>query len=338
VIVTIEPSGNSFTDTKTVTGAWTQFLNPLGQVFAEVRSNSGNISDFTAEVYPCKPARKPPKALYVRRYFQMSAPGNVDVDVRLYFTEPEMWPKLTGETNITLYQRPSFPGAWSDLGGTAVLPGNYVELTGVTNIAGDWMAAAPWVKGHPKQMAFATTHANYDPHSSSALLQWNTNIQPDANGFIVERAFGQDPQEHDWYPVASTSFSSEGQYDVTDPIEELGRYHYRIIMMDNNGDIFESQVMSLDASSTPEGFSLEQNYPNPFNPETSIQFHLPERTEMSLKVYDLHWREVATLADGTRNGGAHIIRFDASHLPSGTYIYQLKAGAFIQTRKMNLMK
>jgi hypothetical protein len=92
----------------------------------------------------------------------------------------------------------------------------------------------------------------------------------------------------------------------------------------------------------PTEFSLMQNYPNPFNPETNIPFALPVRSNVKLSVYDLLGREVATLAEGTFEAGAHTVNWNASELSSGVYFYRLDAqGAqqnFNSTRKVVLMK
>ncbi|HZW39501.1 MAG TPA: YCF48-related protein [Ignavibacteriaceae bacterium] len=87
-----------------------------------------------------------------------------------------------------------------------------------------------------------------------------------------------------------------------------------------------------------EDFSLAQNYPNPFNPSTTISFTLPERTEVSLKVYNILGKEVAALVNETKEQGKHSINFDASKLSSGIYFYELRAGSKVFTRKMTLLK
>ena len=90
-------------------------------------------------------------------------------------------------------------------------------------------------------------------------------------------------------------------------------------------------------------FRLEQNYPNPFNPSTKIKFEIPgqarnDNTLVTLKVYDILGNEVATLVNEEKPVGEYEVEFNPANLPSGIYFYQLKAGSFIQTKKMILLK
>ncbi|MCS7053567.1 MAG: T9SS type A sorting domain-containing protein [Ignavibacterium sp.] len=85
-------------------------------------------------------------------------------------------------------------------------------------------------------------------------------------------------------------------------------------------------------------FELSQNYPNPFNPSTTINFSIAERSNVSLKVYDMLGKEVATLVDEVKEAGQHTVNFNASNLASGIYVYKLVAGNFTASKKMVLMK
>ena len=92
-------------------------------------------------------------------------------------------------------------------------------------------------------------------------------------------------------------------------------------------------------------FSLSQNYPNPFNPKTVIGYQLPVNGDVTLKVYDVLGNEVATLVNEEKQASVYEVEFDGANLPygkaglsSGIYFYQLKAGDYIQTKKMILLK
>ena len=88
----------------------------------------------------------------------------------------------------------------------------------------------------------------------------------------------------------------------------------------------------------PMATALQDNYPNPFNPSTVIPFDLQENTFVTLNVYDMLGRKVATLVNGQLGAGSYKVDFDAANLPSGYYIYDLKAGNFSASKKMLLTK
>lgn len=89
---------------------------------------------------------------------------------------------------------------------------------------------------------------------------------------------------------------------------------------------------------TPQHFRLAQNYPNPFNPATTIRYHLPRQSKVSLKVYDVLGREVAALIDQRQLAGTYEVRFEAHDLASGVYFYRLATPGFVKTRKMLLVR
>lgn len=85
-------------------------------------------------------------------------------------------------------------------------------------------------------------------------------------------------------------------------------------------------------------FYLEQNYPNPFNPTTTFRYSIPQTSKVVLKVYDILGNKIATLMDEEKSVGTYELTWNATNLPSGIYFYQLKAGEFISTKKMILLK
>jgi len=101
-------------------------------------------------------------------------------------------------------------------------------------------------------------------------------------------------------------------------------------------------VVGVDEENTnivPSQFYVDQNYPNPFNPTTTIRFGLPQASNVDLRIYNILGQEVAVLVNGEfLNAGSYNIKFDASNLSSGTYIYRLQAGSNVVTKKMMLIK
>tara|TARA_R110000868_G_scaffold306734_4_gene568172 strand:+ start:40570 stop:42786 length:2217 start_codon:yes stop_codon:yes gene_type:complete len=102
--------------------------------------------------------------------------------------------------------------------------------------------------------------------------------------------------------------------------------------------ISEQFAVGAEEELNIDEFRLSQNYPNPFNPSTNISFTLPASGEVNLTVYNLLGQEVATLVNNRMGSGSHSVRFDASRLSSGVYIYRLVSEGFSQTKKMMLIK
>lgn len=120
-----------------------------------------------------------------------------------------------------------------------------------------------------------------------------------------------------------------------------GKYAYVIIFSTTQACLekHEYSPVGLDDKSTKvNGYELGQNYPNPFNPTTKIGFSIPKAGHVTLKVYNMLGQEVATLVDKYMNAGMDVVHFNASNLPSGTYVYQLKADNVTITKKMMLVK
>ena len=88
----------------------------------------------------------------------------------------------------------------------------------------------------------------------------------------------------------------------------------------------------------PDNFYLSQNYPNPFNPSTTIDFTLPEKQLVTLRIYNTLGEQVAELVNEEREAGSYSFIFDASGLSSGVYIYRLQTPGVTNTRKMTLLK
>ncbi|MBM4168725.1 MAG: T9SS type A sorting domain-containing protein [Ignavibacteria bacterium] len=102
----------------------------------------------------------------------------------------------------------------------------------------------------------------------------------------------------------------------------------------------DSIIVAVEKMSdaVPTRFSLSQNYPNPFNPSTTIEFGLPQTTRISLTVFDLVGRGIATLAEGEYQAGVHRVTWNTKNLPSGVYFYRFSGGGIVQLKRMMLVK
>ena len=93
----------------------------------------------------------------------------------------------------------------------------------------------------------------------------------------------------------------------------------------------------------PEVYALHQNYPNPFNPVTTLKYDLPKDNHVSLTIYDLNGREINRIVNTIQSAGHKSIQWNATDnfgkpVSAGVYLYQIRAGEFVQTKKMVLLK
>ncbi len=106
----------------------------------------------------------------------------------------------------------------------------------------------------------------------------------------------------------------------------------------NSGNVKFPVTTILENDISKFNYLLSQNYPNPFNPTTTILYSIPNSEFVELKVYDLLGKEVANLVNEFKQSGNHSVNFDGSNLSSGIYFYTIKAGSFIQSKKLVLLK
>jgi len=85
-------------------------------------------------------------------------------------------------------------------------------------------------------------------------------------------------------------------------------------------------------------FLLEQNYPNPFNSTTTIKYSIPQQGLVTIKIYNAIGEEIVTLINKEQPVGNYDVEFNVTSLPSGIYFYRLKAGSFVETKKMVLLR
>jgi hypothetical protein len=121
--------------------------------------------------------------------------------------------------------------------------------------------------------------------------------------------------------------------------EKKGQVYFDAILTDVVTDVENQQ------SQLPTKFNLEQNYPNPFNPTTTIKYTIPmlktlhaTSQRVQIRIYDILGKEVALLVNKEQTSGNYKVVFDANKLSSGVYYYQLKAGNFLKTKKMILLR
>ena len=154
----------------------------------------------------------------------------------------------------------------------------------------------------------------YQNHTAADTVGVIGNVQP---GYVVATIF-QDPR-----------------YFVSDFRNVLSATIGWVV---TNGGIITGFSNNSISSIIPDNFSLKQNYPNPFNPSTVISYSIPKSGMVTLKVYDVLGKEVASLINEVKTAGSYEFQFNGSSLSSGVYFYRLQSGNFSDTKKMFLLK
>jgi len=185
-------------------------------------------------------------------------------------------------------------------------------------------------------------------NGSSVVLSWGTATEVNNYGFEVERGSIQNSESRiqngnaEWtkmgFVEGAGTTNAPKEYSFNDKNLAAGRYQYRLKQIDRDGMFKYSQSIEAEVGAAPKAFGLSQNYPNPFNPSTTIEYSIVSSGIVSVRVYDVLGREVASLVNERQEAGTYSVRLDASKLSSGFYYYTLSAGTSVSTRKMLLLK
>jgi hypothetical protein len=240
---------------------------------------------------------------------------------------------------------------------TPFTPTSGVFFGDYTNIAAFNGKIYPiWMRLHNGQLSIWTTIIEDDPvpvelsnfslsvNRNNVELTWETSSETNNHGFIIERRRVNSNSDSKWMEIGfvqGKGTSTEiNKYRFVDSPTLNGVYNYRLKQVDFNGSFEYSKEVEVSVM-VIEDFALMQNYPNPFNPSTVIKYQVAEGSHTTLKVYDVLGREVTTLVNEEQTAGEYEVEFLISKdlsLSSGFYFYQLRAGNFIQTRKMIYLK
>lgn len=186
-----------------------------------------------------------------------------------------------------------------------------------------------------------------NPGNGLVRLVWTANTEADLSLYEIWRKI--DEEGTGWLKIGSTTntyfIDSEMFYA---PTGGLVHSHYKIKARDltNHYSDYSNEVVSrtepMNKKSVEEivinEYKLDQNYPNPFNPITKISYSIKEESLVTLKIYDILGKEIATLVNENKAAGNYEIIFNASDLPSGMYIYKIQSGSFTDAKKMLLTK
>ncbi len=168
-------------------------------------------------------------------------------------------------------------------------------------------------------------------------LNWITATELNNSGFEIQKSSDNSNWNKVGFVTGHGTTSEVHNYSFIDANPLTGISYYRLKQIDFDGTSEYSNIIEI-IYGTVADYSLEQNYPNPFNPTTKINYSIKEKGNVELRIFDLLGSEIATLVSEEKEPGNYEVYFDASNLSSGVYLYTLKAGSFVQTRKMLLMK
>ena len=171
-------------------------------------------------------------------------------------------------------------------------------------------------------------------------LNWSTATETNNKGFEVQRSEVRDQKsvwENIGFVEGNGTTTDQHQYSFTNKEVPEGKYTYRLKQIDLNGAFNYSDEINVEVKSVYT-FYLDQNYPNPFNPATTIKFGVKEKSNVRIDIFNSIGEKVSTILNEEREPGNYSIDFRAVDLPSGVYLYQIKAGIFVETKKMILIK
>jgi hypothetical protein len=172
-------------------------------------------------------------------------------------------------------------------------------------------------------------------------LSWDAPPDPDIEMYAVYRS-----TIPDFVPSVANQIGTTPTNSFVD--QNIGggsAFYYRVAALDTTGNLgaVSSQVRVVvtdvgGGNTLPTEFALFQNYPNPFNPSSVVRYDVPFTAHVTIKVFDVLGKEVATLVDEQKSAGTHEVRMTAGSLASGVYIYRMQSGEYVSVKKMILMK
>jgi hypothetical protein len=174
------------------------------------------------------------------------------------------------------------------------------------------------------------------------VLDWDSTVTTTGYRFLLANDALFNTVIHDTI-VNTSSFNFYDWFSVN-----IDNLYWKVRTINNGGigpwsELNRFQIVLTDVedeTQLPKEFALMQNYPNPFNPSTIISYQLPNACKVVIKVYDIIGNEIETLVAEEKSAGSYNVQFTMNNLQlsSGIYFYQLRAGAFTQTKKMILMR
>jgi hypothetical protein len=220
-------------------------------------------------------------------------------------------------------------------GGIVSLVGDSDMVIHSNVIAGNSGTGIELSSGRPPSVRFNDVYDNLADFSGFSTFVGDTTLTVNRNGVHADLYMNirRDPMflsPSDYHLQTNSPCINAGDTLLTDgdgSVSDIGVYSY----------VFSTAVANSGIEA-PREFSLTQNYPNPFNPSTTIRYGLPARLDVTLRVFNILGQQVAELINGSQEAGYHELVFNASGLASGVYLYTLRAGTFVETKRLLLVR
>ena len=262
---------------------------------------------------------------FLQMYWKLTNGGLTSTTITFNYSESDV---VGDENSYSLFR---YNGSWAPFSPITLNATNNTVTANNVSVFSDWTLGVD----DPLPVELSSFTANVI--GKSVKLSWQTETEVNNYGFEIERSIAKGNWEKIGFVNGSGNSNSQKNYTFEDKNLIVGKYHYRLKQLDNDGQFEYSKVVEV-LLSNPTEFSLDQNYPNPFNPTTTIRFSIPEVSNVKVVVYNLLGEEIKILLNEQKESGTHSVNFNATNLNSGVYLYKIEAGSFIQTRKMTLIK
>lgn len=187
----------------------------------------------------------------------------------------------------------------------------------------DPATAADWDEGDQWRQGGEAIHFKFTRHGDSieySFVAYTERSNVDASGVVANVNFDRIKFFNDGRPNWGENNPGQGSLFV------------------NSFRITSGEPTSVKDEPVATDYRLYQNYPNPFNPTTYISYNIPVQDHVFLSVYNMIGQEIAVLVDEMQSAGQYTVQFNASHLPSGIYLYRLQVGSFVRTKSLTFIK
>jgi hypothetical protein len=277
----------------------------------------------------------------IKRYYTINPSTNSGLNATLVFKYDDRTAELNSltESTLQLFKSTDAGSTWTLGAGTLDATANTITLNGITDFS-MWTAGSS-TSPLPVELTSLTASVS----GRDIALAWKTATEVNVSKFVVERSLnGKWSTAGD--VAAFGNSSSPRNYSFVDKNLAVGKYTYRLKMVDNDGTYEYSTIMATAEVSVPTEFSVAQNYPNPFNPGTMVSFELPNDAQVVVELYAVTGSKIATVSNSHLNAGYNSFYLSMSkyNLPSGAYFYKVTASesgtgkTYSQIRKMVYMK